>query len=103
MKWRSVIFVFAFCVAANVAAPRAHAQTQTRIGEAAVIHNEVVNDTTTSQINVGDGVLRDKTVRTGDDSAARFVMADSTNLSLASSSTAPSSTTSTATRTSPFV
>jgi hypothetical protein len=82
MMWRSVIFAFAFCLAAGVAAPRAHAQAPARIGEVAVVHNEVVNATTTSQINVGDGVLRDETVRTGDDSAARFVMADSTNLSL---------------------
>ncbi len=83
MNWRRcVAFVFAFCVAAVVAAPRAHAQAPARIGEAAVVHNEVVNVTTTNQINVGDGVLRDETVRTGADSAARFVMADSTNLSL---------------------
>jgi len=81
MQWRSV-FIFAFCVAASVAAPRAHAQAPARIGEAAVVHNEVVNVTTTSQISVGDGVLRDETVRTGAESAARFVMADSTNLSL---------------------
>ena len=36
----------------------------------------------TSQISVGDSVLRDEVVRTGLDSAARLVMADSTNLSL---------------------
>ena len=41
----------------------------------------------TSQINVGDGVLRDETVRTGADSAARLVMADSTNLSLGPNAT----------------
>jgi hypothetical protein len=83
MKWRcSVSFIFAFCVAGSVAAPRAHAQAPARIGEAAVIQHEVVNVATTSQINVGDGVLRDETVQTGTDSAARFVMADSTNLSL---------------------
>jgi hypothetical protein len=40
-----------------------------------------------SQINVGDGVLRDEIVRTGLDSAARLVMADSTNLSLGPSAT----------------
>jgi len=79
---RNAGFVFAFCVAAIVAAPLAHAQAPARVGEAAVVHNEVVNATTTNQINVGDGVLRDETVRTGADSAARFVMADSTNLSL---------------------
>jgi hypothetical protein len=82
MNWHTVILAFAFCVAASVAVPRAHAQAPARIGEAAVVHNEVVNVTTTNQINVGDGVLRDETVRTGADSAARFVMADSTNLSL---------------------
>jgi hypothetical protein len=81
LKWRrSVCFAFAFVVAACAAVPRAHAQT--RIGEAAVVKNEVVNVTKTTQINVGDGVLRDETVRTGGDSAARLVMADSTNLSL---------------------
>ena len=59
-------------------------EAQTRVGEAAVIQNEVVRvaGTATSRINVGDGVNRDETVRTGLDSAARLVMADSTNLSL---------------------
>nr|WP_246752252.1 FecR family protein [Bradyrhizobium diazoefficiens] len=41
----------------------------------------------TRPINVGDSMLRDVTVRTGADSAARFVMADSTNLSLGPSAT----------------
>jgi hypothetical protein len=77
---RCVLLVFASCVAASLAATRAHAQT--RVGEAAVVKNEVVNVSKASQINVGDGVLRDETVRTGDDSATRLVMADSTNLSL---------------------
>src|SRR5262245_18015660 len=60
------------------------AQAQTRIGEAAVVKNEVlrVAKASTIQINVGDGLLRDETVRTGADSATRLVMADSTNLSL---------------------
>jgi len=79
---RRVFLVFAFCLAAAVMGARAHAQAPARIGEAAVIRNEVVNASSSSQINVGDGVLRDETVRTGADSAARFVMADSTNLSL---------------------
>ena len=38
-------------------------------------------------INVGDSVVRDETLRTGADSAARLVMADSTNLSLGPNST----------------
>ena len=57
---------------------------QTRVGEAAVVKNEVlrVAESSTSQINVGDGLLRDEIVRTGLDSATRLVLADSTNLSL---------------------
>ncbi len=59
-------------------------RAQARIGEAVVIQNEVVRvaASSTSQINVGVGMLRDEVGRTGTDSAARFVMADSTNLSL---------------------
>jgi hypothetical protein len=62
---------------------------QTRVGEAALVKNEVirVNASGNSQINVGDGLLRDEVVRTGLDSATRLVMADSTNLSLGPSST----------------
>src|ERR1700687_1214307 len=62
---------------------------QTRVGEAAVVKNDVVRvmGPATSQISVGDGVLRDEIVRTGLDSAARLVMADSTNLSLGPSAT----------------
>src|ERR1700720_4766427 len=65
------------------------ALAQTRVGEAAVVKNEVVRviGSATRQINVGDGLLRDETVRTGLDSAARLVMADSTNLSLGPSAT----------------
>ncbi|WP_027552928.1 FecR domain-containing protein [Bradyrhizobium sp. Cp5.3] len=64
------------------------AQAQTRVGEAVLVQNEVVRvAATTTQINVGDSMLRDETVRTGADSAARFVMADSTNLSLGPSAT----------------
>jgi hypothetical protein len=72
--------------AALCAAPCALAQT--RVGEAVVIQNEVVRVAATSTpISVGDSMLRDETVRTGADSAARFVMADSTNLSLGPSAT----------------
>jgi hypothetical protein len=82
MNWRRcVLLVFVLSI---IAATRpAHAQT-TRVGEAVIVQNEVlrVSGSSGAQINVGDGVLRDETVRTGADSAARFVMADSTNLSL---------------------
>ncbi|MBR0795498.1 FecR domain-containing protein [Bradyrhizobium jicamae] len=58
-------------------------EAQTRVGEAAVVKNEVVKvAATTTPINVGDALLRDETVRTGANSATRLVMADSTNLSL---------------------
>src|ERR1700681_5014618 len=82
-----VLYIFALCMAAALAASPARAQT--RVGEAAVVKNEVlrVMASATSQINVGDGVLRDEIVRTGIDSAARLVMADSTNLSLGPSAT----------------
>ena len=48
---------------------------QTRVGEAAVVKNQVlrVAGSATSQLNVGDGLLRDEIVRTGLDSAARLV------------------------------
>src|SRR6202171_5419219 len=65
------------------------ALAQTRVGEAAVVKNDVVRvmGSATRQINVGDGLLRDEIVRTGLDSAARLGMADSTNLSLGPSAT----------------
>src|SRR6202789_2533253 len=88
MNWRhGVLCLSALCLAAGLAASPAYAQA--RVGEAVVIQNEVgrVAGSATSQINVGDGVLRDETVRTGADSAARLVMADSTNLSLGPNAT----------------
>jgi hypothetical protein len=88
MNWRhGVLYVSALGLTAGLAASPAHAQT--RVGEAAVIQNQVVRviGSATRQINVGDGVLRDEIVRTGLDSAARLVMADSTNLSLGPNAT----------------
>jgi hypothetical protein len=81
MNWRyGVLLVSALGLAAGLAARSAHA----RVGEAAVIQNQVVRVTgsAASQINVGDGVLRDEVVRTGLESAARLVMAGNTNLLL---------------------
>jgi hypothetical protein len=88
MNWRHVIpCLSALCLMAGFAA--SPLQAQTRVGEAAVVKNEVVRvaGSSTSQINVGDGLLRDETVRTGLDSATRLVMADSTNLSLGPNAT----------------
>jgi len=83
MYLRSCAFVVFFCVAASLAARPAFA-SETRVGEAVVIRNDVVRvaGEAASPVNVGDSMLRDEVVRTGADSAARFVMADSTNLSL---------------------
>lgn len=76
-----LLFTAAICAASG-------AKAQTRVGQAVVIQNEVVRvAATTTPVNVGDNMLRDETVRTGVDSAARFVMADSTNLSLGPSAT----------------
>jgi ferric-dicitrate binding protein FerR (iron transport regulator) len=83
MKSRNFsLFLFSFGALVLLAASPLSAQT--RVGEAAVVKNEVlrVAGSATSQINVGDGLLRDEVVRTGLDSATRLVMADSTNLSL---------------------
>jgi hypothetical protein len=82
-----VLHLFALGLLVALAASPARAQT--RVGEAAVIQNEVVRvaGSARSQINVGDGVLRDETVHTGLDSAARLVMLDSTNLSLGPNAT----------------
>jgi hypothetical protein len=80
-------FAFAFSLVVALTASPVHAQT--RVGEAAVVKNEVVRvaASATTRINVGDGLLRDEVVRTGLDSAARLVMADSTNLSLGPNAT----------------
>src|SRR6266704_6056577 len=82
----SLFFLLLVVIAALTASPLS---AQTRVGEAAVVKNEVlrVAESATSQINVGDGLLRDEVVRTGLDSATRLVMADSTNLSLGPSAT----------------
>jgi hypothetical protein len=83
MHFRYCVFLFsAWFLAAGIPVKLAHAQA--RVGEATVIKNQVVSVSASqsSPINVGDGVLRDEVVHTGPDSAARLVMADSTNLSL---------------------
>src|ERR1700712_1808422 len=81
--------LFAFVLGAIVVLAAGPLSAQARVGEAAVVKNEVmrVQGSATSRINVGDGVVRDEIVRTGMDSAARLVMADSTNLSLGANAT----------------
>jgi hypothetical protein len=82
-------FLFIFVLGLVVALATSPVHAQTRVGEAAVVKNEVVRvaGPSITQINVGDGLLRDEVVRTGLDSAARLVMADSTNVSLGPSAT----------------
>jgi hypothetical protein len=84
---RNYIFaVLGICLVAGI--DPASAQAPARVGEAAVVKNEVLRvASSTTQINVGDALLRDETVRTGADSATRLVMADSTNLSLGPNAT----------------
>ncbi len=88
MIWRNCILstLAIFLLSAIEMSP---ANAQTRIGEAAVVKNEVVRigGSGSTQINVGDAVLRDETVHTGLESATRLVMSDSTNLSLGPNST----------------
>jgi hypothetical protein len=88
MNWRYGVLYFStlLLLAGFVANP---ALAQTRVGEAAIVKNEVVRvmGSGNSPINVGDAMLRDEVVRTGPDSAARLVMADSTNLSLSANAT----------------
>ena len=81
-----ILATLAICAVSN--AGTAHAQAPSRVGEAAVVQNEVirVSGSGGSQINVGDAVLRNETVRTGASSATRLVMIDSTNLSLGANS-----------------
>lgn len=88
MNWRNhILAALAISVASNVGT--ASAQAPARVGEAAVVQNEVVRVSGGggTQINVGDAVLRNETVRTGANSATRLVMIDSTNLSLGANST----------------
>ena len=88
MGWRNCILLMSgICLLAGFVSAPAFAQA--RVGEAAVIKNQVhrVAGSAASQINVGDSVVRDEVVRTGLDSAARLVMADSTNLSLGPNAT----------------
>src|SRR5689334_18930610 len=87
MNWRNhILAALTICVSSDIGI--ALAQAPARVGEAAVVQNEVirVSGEGGTQINVGDAVLRNETVRTGAASATRLVMIDSTNLSLGANS-----------------
>ena len=70
-----------FAVASSPVSP---AQAQQRIGEAAHVRNNVVRVSVgrTRNLSAGGSVFRNETVRTGQDSSARLVFLDSTNLML---------------------
>jgi hypothetical protein len=84
MGWHNrILLMSGICLLAGFES--APASAQTRVGQAAVIKNQVTGGG--RQLSVGDGVVRDEMVRTSADSAARLVMADSTNLSLGPNAT----------------
>jgi hypothetical protein len=69
MNWRHrVLTIAALSLLTGLGTSAARAQA--RIGEAAVVKNEVVrvSESAATQTNVGDGVLRDEVLRTGLDS-----------------------------------
>jgi hypothetical protein len=82
LRSRAVLFLAA-CRPPSLAAQFALA-SETRIGEAVVIQERRrrLPGEATRPVNVGYSMLRDEVVRTGIGSAARYVMADSTNLSI---------------------
>jgi hypothetical protein len=83
MNWRQRVFLISVLLPfAGLALNPA--QAQTRVGEAVLVQNQVarVAGSLSMPVAVGDGLMRDETVRTGAESAAKLVMADSTNLSI---------------------
>jgi hypothetical protein len=83
MNWRQRVFLISILL--PLAGLALHpAQAQTRVGEAVLVQNQVarVAGSLSMPVNVGDSLMRDESVRTGAESAAKLVMADNTNLSL---------------------
>jgi len=74
MNWLNYILA-ALTIVVSSEIGIASAQAPARVGEAAVVQNEVirVSGSGGTQINVGDAVLRDETVRTGANSATQTV------------------------------
>jgi len=71
------------CLAGLACTPAAMAEP-TKVGQAEIIRNEVVNvgEAGLIRINVGDEVVRDEVIRTSADSDARFGLIDNTKLTL---------------------
>jgi hypothetical protein len=90
----NLFFTTTKCLAVSVAVISAWyvpalAEGALKVGKAEIIRNEVVNlgEAQLIPIKVGDEVVRDETVRTSADSAARFGLIDETKLTLGPSST----------------
>lgn len=86
MTWCKRVVLTSILLVVAVSHP---ARAQTRVGEAVLVQNQVVRvaDSLSMPVSVGDGLMRDETVRTGADSATKIVMADDTNLSLGADAT----------------
>jgi ferric-dicitrate binding protein FerR (iron transport regulator) len=83
---RFSIFVGPAAALACVLAASA-ARSEDRIGAATLANNDVRRVETGAAIRVEDSVFRNESVRTGQDSSAKFVFIDATNLALGASST----------------
>jgi hypothetical protein len=85
---RTLKFPF-LCLAGGLACAPAAMAEATKVGEAEIIRNEVVNvgEAELIPINVGDDLLRDAVIRTSTDSDARFGLIDNTKLTLGPGST----------------
>jgi hypothetical protein len=72
------------CLASGLACIPAAMAEATKVGQAEVIRNEVVNvgEAELIPIGVGDDVMRDEVIRTSADSDARFGLIDNTKLTL---------------------
>jgi hypothetical protein len=73
------LILIALCALAALAGG---ARAQQNIGSTAAAHNDVSRELSgaTGPLGVGDAVYRDEVVRTGEDSTAKLVFLDSTNL-----------------------
>ena len=75
---------FALAIAAGLAAAPSPAQAQNSIGSATIVRNDVkrVRAGTASNLETGGAVFLEEAVRTGQNSAARIVFLDQTNLAI---------------------
>ncbi len=76
-------------IAFGLGLPFSSADAESRIGNTAIAHNDVsqLSASKAAPISVGDDVFANEEVKTGQDSAAKFVFSDETNLALGPTST----------------